>query len=286
MAKHILYSDITSTSKQPYLKQTHQHYNEMIDELMKAFGETIVYDSSKVTILWGCENTGTGTGIGDYINISAGAVYYNGEVYQVPAFTTPTLVTGLKGTITTAYTAADPVLFSDSTTHNVHQIKTIVISDASGGFQFNDWITYKPVWVTQILTNSDISSNSATVSITNAAHKYMYYYPDFKNKILHISLWIEGVETNTTTFNDFKVKLPFGMTEARIFMNVGRYYNSNASATESSGNTKETATYMYTGAGIYTNYITIYPMRSQYEVYNSDGTNNCCFYGQLTIPMS
>ena len=78
-------------------------YNEMIDELTKAFGETIVNDSSAITVLWGCVNTGTGTNIGDSAIISAGAVYFNSEVYQVPAFSTASIVSGLKGTITTGY---------------------------------------------------------------------------------------------------------------------------------------------------------------------------------------
>jgi len=286
MAKHILYSDITATAKQPYLKQTHQHYNDMIDELTKAFGETIVYDSSLVTILWGCVNTGTGSTVGYSANISEGYVYYNGEIYYVPAFSVATIANGLKGTITTAYTAADPVLFSDNTTHNVHQIKTIVLSDAAGGLQFSSWVSYKGTWVTKTLTDSDISSASATPTLSGATHKKMYYFADYKNKILYVTIHIEGLEVNATTFSDLKVKLPLSLNESRVIMSTGRYYNSNGSATESAGNTKETATMMFTGAVGYGTYITIYPMRTQYEAYNSDGTNNCCFYGQLTIPMN
>lgn len=141
MAKHVLYSDIDNIRKQPYLKQTHAHYNDMINELMVNFGEQLAYDNTKVNILWGCINTGTGAGIGDSAIISEGAVYYDGEVYYVPAFT-GVIVSGLVGVITTSYTAIDPVLFSDGTTHDVHQIKTFVINDIAsvGSVDYENWI--------------------------------------------------------------------------------------------------------------------------------------------------
>lgn len=168
MAKHVLYGDITSTAKQPYLRQTHQHYNDMIDELTKAFGEQIAIDSSKVTKLWGCVNTGTGTGTGQSAVISAGAVYYNGEIYQVPAFSTSSIVNGLLGVVTTAYAGIDPVLFSDSTTHNVHQIKTIIITDltASGDLAYSNWQTaaVDNLLSRVSLLEGDIKANTSTVS--------------------------------------------------------------------------------------------------------------------------
>ena len=169
MAKHVLYGDITSTAKQPYLKQTHQHYNEMINELTKAFGEQIAIDSTKVTKLWGCINTGTGTGIGNSAIISAGAVYYNGEIYQVPAFTTASIVNGLLGVVTTGYVSGvDPVTFSDNTTHSVHEIKTIIITDltAAGDLAYSNWQTAAIDNLIPRVNNleSDIKSNTSTVS--------------------------------------------------------------------------------------------------------------------------
>ena len=47
---------------------------------------SLSYDATKVNILWGCVNSGSGTTTGESANISEGAVYYNGEVYYVPAF--------------------------------------------------------------------------------------------------------------------------------------------------------------------------------------------------------
>lgn len=284
MAKHILYSDITSTAKQPYLKQTHQHYNEMTDELMKAFGETIVSDSSLVTILWGCVNTGTGTGVGQSSIISAGAVYYNGEVYQVPAFTTASIVNGLKGTITTAYTAADPVLFSDSTTHNVHQIKTMVISDATGGFQYSAWASIKKIWGAVTLTDSDVAVSSGTVTLASASSKILNYNIDYKSQQLFIDFKIVGAEVSASTLQAFYVKLPLGITQSSRYTNMGWYINTNNTTSEAASATKQTTTLMHTNAGLGTQWIQIAPFRQAFEQFDTDGTNNLSFYGQITIP--
>lgn len=280
MAKHVLYGDITSVAKQPYLKQTHQHYNEMIDELTKAFGETIVSDSSSVTILWGCVNTGTGTGIGQSAIISAGAVYYNGEIYQVPAFSTASIVSGLKGTITTTYSAIDPVLFSDNNTHNVHQIKTIVISDAASGFQYNTWKSIKNEWKVYTLTDADVSSQAGTFTVSSAGNKTLIYKIDYKTKTVTLNIHITNADCTANT-NAFYIKLPESLVATNLFTSTGYYLNSYSTSIESSGFTKETTTRMYTYGGFGTNYITIVPTRASFNAFDTDNTNNIFLSGQI-----
>jgi hypothetical protein len=286
MAKHVLYGDITSTAKQPYLKQTHQHYNEMIDELTKAYGESIVSDPSSITILWGCINTGTGTGIGNSAIISAGAVYYNGEIYQVPAFSTASIVNGLKGTITTSYVSGiDPVLFSDNTTHNVHQIKTIVISDAVSVdfYAYNNWYSIKKQWKSYTLTNSDVAASSGTFTVLGASTKNLFYNIDYKNQIITLNFNIEGADA-TANVDAFYIKLPESLTISSIFTNMGYFLNTYLTATEASGTIKEIATRIYTAGGYGSNqYLTIIPSRSAFTNFNTDGTNNIYLYGQITF---
>lgn len=106
-------------------------YQEVIDAIVKNIIGGLTSPTSYY-ILYGCKNTGSGS---NYI-IGAGAIYYNGEVYLVPAATF-TAASGqvAVGTITTNYyaTNADPVLFTDGVSRNVHQIRTInFASDVSG----------------------------------------------------------------------------------------------------------------------------------------------------------
>lgn len=286
MAKHVLYGDITSTAKQPYLRQTHQHYNDMIDELTKAYGETIVSDPTKVTILWGCENTGTGTGIGQSAIISAGAVYYNGEIYQVPAFSTASIVNGIKGTFTTTYAGIDPILFSDSTTHNVHQIQRLVLSDAAAGLtaDYANWKTIKSVWKTKILTVNDIFANDVDgVTLTGATKKQLDYNINYKDKTITINILVQGIDVSINSAISFKIRLPEELYISENYCNIGHFYNSYLTTTEATGTTKQTSTFMVTG-GAYDNFLTISPSRESFLQFDTTGTNNLNFYGQITLP--
>lgn len=286
MAKHVLYGDITSTAKQPYLRQTHQHYNEMFNELSKTFGNTIVLDPTVVTILWGCENTGTGTGIGNTAIISEGAVYYNGEIYQVPAFTAAPIINGLKGTFTTTYAGTDPILFSDNTTHNVHQIQTLVLSDAAAGLaaDYVNWKTIKTAWKTKILTVNDIFANDADgVILTSAIKKQLDYNINYKDKTITINILVQGIDVSINSAISFKIRLPENLYISENYCNVGHFYNSYQTTTEATGTTKQTSTFMVTG-GAYDNFLTISPSRESFLQFDTTGSNNLNFYGQITLP--
>lgn len=91
-----------------------------------------ISDSTRGYILWGCQNTGSGL---NYI-ISAGGVYYNGEVLLVDT----TTFTASSGNVAIAtigisqYTTnADPVTFTDGVSRNVHNIRKIIFSDGASG---------------------------------------------------------------------------------------------------------------------------------------------------------
>jgi hypothetical protein len=284
MAKHVLYSDIDSTRKQPYLKKTHQHYNEMIDELTKAFGETIVSDSSVISILWGCVNSGTGTGIGDSAIISAGAVYYNGEIYQVPAFTTASIVNGLKGTITISYTSADPVTFSDNSTHNVHEIKTIVISDEASVdlYAYSNWYSIKNTWNYYTLTNADLETMIGDFNVDTATDKELRYKIDYKTQTATLNFRISGANLSASTPQLF-IKLPNSLLCSSSFTNVGYFINDNDTATESAGYTKETSVVIYTNGVHGSGWLTIIPTRSAFYNFDATGTDNIYLNGQITF---
>lgn len=82
------------------------------------------YDPTVVYRLWGVDITDDG---GDNYSNTEGAVYYNGEIYIVPAGGPVFMDNGPYFQIVkTQYTTnADPVIFTDAGSHNVHNIYTL-----------------------------------------------------------------------------------------------------------------------------------------------------------------
>ncbi len=98
-------------------------------------------DDGVVYILSGCKNSDT---IPTY-TVSAGIVYYNGEIYNVPAFS----LTGSGSSVpypsllVTQYTTnADTVEFTDGTPRSVHDIRNFSIALATSSTlpKYDDWL--------------------------------------------------------------------------------------------------------------------------------------------------
>jgi hypothetical protein len=134
--KKIDLSPIATNVRFPTKKGTWQFLQDSYAECLGALAQSKIgnsYSSSTVYILYGCESS---TGGGN-TTISAGAVFYNGEVFLSPTqvFATPgggnVVVSAIS---TTQYTTnADPVLFSDSVSRNVHNIRQILYSSGPAG---------------------------------------------------------------------------------------------------------------------------------------------------------
>jgi len=93
-----------------------------------------------VYILIGCINSDTSP----TYNVSAGIVYYNGELYNVPAFnlTASGINLPYPSLLVTHYsTNADIVQFTDGVNRNVHDIRsfTVDLADTSSFPSFLDW---------------------------------------------------------------------------------------------------------------------------------------------------
>ncbi len=123
-------------------------YQEALSELTTSqIG--VNYDTTKAYVLNGCINSGSGS---NYI-ISAGSLFFNGEIYLVPAATfTITGSNVAEGiiTITQYITDADPTDYTDGIQRNVHDIRQMVFSPAlsgSGAVNFINLVNlaYKPV---------------------------------------------------------------------------------------------------------------------------------------------
>ncbi len=142
--KHLLTNYITTTAAQPVKQGTLDHLQESYIECIEALARQQIgegYDATKVYILFGCVNSTTAP----IYTVSAGAIFYAGEIYLVPAFSFTAADTAI-GTVTTAFVTAanaDPVEFTDGIDHDVHQVKTMVVTDGAsvGNLDFANWGT-------------------------------------------------------------------------------------------------------------------------------------------------
>lgn len=123
-------------------KATFDHMQEAYTEALASV-ITGLAGSAGVTALFGCINSGSGSNY----NISAGSVYYGGEVYDVPLFAgsagggqVPVLI------LQTTYRAGDPVRYSDGSDQNTHSIRKLTWSfgaPGSGLADFSALVTLK-----------------------------------------------------------------------------------------------------------------------------------------------
>lgn len=98
------------------------------------------YSTSNVYIIYGCINSGT---FPTY-NISEGAAFYDGEIFLIDAasFTVTGLNVAVMSLQVTQYTVnADPVTFTDSTVHNIHNIRKILISAGPSGSGLSNYVS-------------------------------------------------------------------------------------------------------------------------------------------------
>lgn len=114
-----------------------EHLQLAYQEAINAISLSLVgpsYLATKGYILFGCVNSGSGL---NYV-ISAGAIFYNGEVYLVDAktFTADGGQVAVAAIATTQYTngdRADPIQFTDGGNRNVLNIRKIVFSSGATG---------------------------------------------------------------------------------------------------------------------------------------------------------
>ena len=134
-------SNVNNTVGMPIKSGSIDHLQLAYQEALTALTNSIIGrlpDTSNCYVLYGCVNTGSGS----TYTISAGAIYYNGEIYLVSAasFTVAGGQTAVLSFSTTYYsTNADPVTFTDGVARNVHQIRSIAIAAATSGSGISDF---------------------------------------------------------------------------------------------------------------------------------------------------
>lgn len=115
----------TGSEGQPALAASFNHIQQSYTEIIDALMKTLKSDQTDPMLMYGCVNTGSGL---NYI-ISAGAIYYNGEIFLVDAvtFTAPGGQVAVANLVTT-FASVDPILFKSGATHSIHQIRKVVFA--------------------------------------------------------------------------------------------------------------------------------------------------------------
>lgn len=138
--KKIETSAIVGNAGLPIIKATHDQWNENSAEITSSIIKGLLgsYTTGDLIVLHGCVVTiasgaipGTGTA-----NNTAGAIYYNGEIYQVDANASLLSTTNpqtLVWQIVTTYRAGDPVYWSDGVARNQHREDKMHLVAATAG---------------------------------------------------------------------------------------------------------------------------------------------------------
>lgn len=157
-------SAVTSTTQFPVKEGTFDFLQAAYQEALAGLGNAILGGKTDIANgyrLYGCLNSGSGL---NYV-ISAGAVYFGGEVFLVPAatFTAAAGQVAIANIVTTQYTTnADPVTFTDSVARNVHNIRQVVFSAGTSGAGLFD---YSNLRETMIGLKQQVSTLGATYTV-------------------------------------------------------------------------------------------------------------------------
>ncbi len=169
-------SGASTSVSQPFKAGTAVHLQLAYQEALNALAQNIVgpgWVNNIVYVLFGCVNGGIGTNF----NMTAGAVYYQGEVFLVDAasFTTSGPNVAIANIDLTYFTdvSADPTTFSDGSLHNVHQVRKIKITRGlTGTSPVGDFSDFKQTQL--VLVNRIFPTLGATYTV-----KFDQDYSDF-----------------------------------------------------------------------------------------------------------
>jgi hypothetical protein len=243
---------------------------EQIVNLMQIYiGD--VRDNGTPYVLWGCvKSTG-----GSPFSYTEGAIYINGEIYDMPAFASvPITVADICTITTTNDGTADPLTFSDGTPRNVHNHRDIVIANGAlgtGSFNYEDVVFLQNRWIERNVLADVTPAGGGTLTVTTANVKYF-----IERKTLTMIFTATGTITSTNV-----TSIVFAFPAATT-SDTGFTYRDTCSV----GSTSDTPT---TGSGRMSvnagaGQIDILPHWNWANVYWANGST-FEIGGQLTIPI-
>lgn len=216
--KTLIETNTTATAGQPVGSETLQFiqdaYNDPIGALIRSTmgsyttNDKIIFDGCIVT-------TGSPITAGACV-ITAGYIYYNGNWYYTSGFNAT--ITGSNvviGTITTT-DYVGPVTFTDNTGYSIHEIKTIVLSQAAtGSFDFSTFkYAQKPLAQTTTSNGLGIQVNIVSAgpfAYNNDLYFYSYY---ITNRICHLSFKVTFDITDGAVIDRVDIPLPLGIVKS------------------------------------------------------------------------
>lgn len=188
-------SAITSSIRMPIKKGTlkfiQDSHKENIATLIEGLIRSVYgnYSSGSPYVLYGCKSSSSAGNT----TITRGAIFLNGEVYDIPVQTFPDPVGPsviLANLVTTQYTTdADPVTFTDSVARNVHNIRTGNYSTGTSGTgTLANFSSFKYPFEQPVETKTGVTINGDTIDFT-------------QTKTIIYDLTISATATPTVTLN-------------------------------------------------------------------------------------
>jgi len=175
------------------------------------------YSASQVYILFGCVRSGAADGAGSgSAAVTAGAVFFNGEVYTVDAFSTANINSqNLYSALSVTNPSPDPVTFSDGSSKNVHNVRKWLIAQAGSGSNLvNNWLPYGITINIQTSTSTGDAITTDVVSGGPIAYnslvtKYSYF---ILNKICYLNFKLTFTITTGVVCRVIRLPIPVGIT--------------------------------------------------------------------------
>lgn len=171
--KKVLTTLGSGTAGQTYPEESFKHIQDanqdtsnasILWKIEDAYGS---YTTNDVIIVRGLKVTsGSPTAPGACV-ITAGTIYYNGELYESSGFNAT--ITGsnvVLFTLPATYLGIDPTPFTDGTLKNVHSMGTCLLTQGGTGTGIKDFSVGKPI----VRTRDHQVTQVATILITNAAY--------------------------------------------------------------------------------------------------------------------
>lgn len=134
---------VENTRRQPFTKASYDHLQQAFQEVFTDILKGLTSDAAGVVLLHGCVDADPDA---DDYDISAGALLYQGEVFQIDAFIGSDAVLVPVLSIVTTYHADDPVKFTDNNDFNVHEIRKMkwtMAASGSGIADFDELVNFK-----------------------------------------------------------------------------------------------------------------------------------------------
>ena len=273
--KHLLSNNINSSRQQPFVQDSMVLLDNNFTEVSNSLSLGLANTGNYPLIIHGCVWSYSG----GVFSVTAGAVFYQGEIYQSDALSlTTSMPSVVYGNITTTYGSNDPILFTDGSTYNVHQTKKIVWGGSSSSIELLslDWFRLNQGWQTYYVQNSDITLDSGSVAVGSGG-SFIRWKHDISTKSLTLDIHLKQLETSATSTTGLKVDFANIVSTGANgsdgeFVSMGAYLNG-------ADTTKNKVSFMVTTNTLTT--IQFIPL--DFSTFDLTGTNNVSFRGQIIL---